>query len=499
MPRPAILLVALVVLVTYACVVLDGPTRGRAAWVFLAVAALGAALLARERRAAPAGPEAPASPPGPAPALSLRALLREGLVLGLTGFGGGLAVLAQIERRLVERRRWIDDETFLESAAVAQSLPGAVGFNVLAFIGWRLAALGGALALAGGFILPSFLILLAFALLYPHVRDVGAVAGFFHLLVPVVVGLITATAIRLGGRVALSPTGEPAGWRGLARDRVSLVVLAAAALAVAVFGLGVVETVLAAGLVGVTRHYGPNGRQLLEALEVRWRWLRLRLWAATRSGGAGRRAWWRRRGDEDELLALSPALALAVPAVAVLLERLQLLGSLSGIFLRAGALTFGGGFVMIPLLEAELVRARHWLTPQAFADAMALGQVTPGPVVITATFVGYSIGGLAGALLATAAVFLPAFVLALLVSSSIERFRSALAVQAFLHGLQPAIVGLLLAAAATLARHGVRDPLAAGVAVAALLLLWRWRLNPTWVVLGAAVLGVAESLLRGRL
>src|SRR5205814_6639307 len=141
--------------------------------------------------------------------------------------------------------------------------------------------------------------------------------------------------------------------------------------------------------------------------------------------------------DEDELPSMLPLLPLLALPLADLYDALRVLGSLAGIFLRAGALTFGGGFVMIPLLEAELVQARHWLTPQAFADAMALGQVTPGPVVITATFVGYTLAGLGGALVSTVAVFLPSFVLVLLVSSSLERFRTAFGVQAFLNGLQP--------------------------------------------------------------
>jgi chromate transporter len=150
------------------------------------------------------------------------------------------------------------------------------------------------------------------------------------------------------------------------------------------------------------------------------------------------------------------------------------------------------------VLEAELVRGLHWLTPQAFVDAMTLGQITPGPVVITSTFVGYMLGGLAGALAATLAVFLPAFVLVLLVSVSLDRFRSSPGIQAFLRGLQPAVVGLMAAATATLVRHGVHGALAAAVAVAAFLLLWRLRVNPLWVVSGAGALGVAQALLAGR-
>jgi chromate transporter len=499
------LLVVLTVLVTITCSALDTATGGISVWAFILLVVTAVAMVLRRPVPPAVNPAVASSSPAHAPVLpyveppapSTRDLLREGLVLGLTGFGGGLAVLSQIEHRLVERNRWINDETFLESAALAQSLPGAVAFNALGFIGRRLAGVRGALALDIGFVLPSFLLLLAFALLYAQLRGLAVVDGLFHALNPAAAGLVAATALRLGGRVVLTPTGEPGGWRGLFAERWMMVVFVASAVAVGFMGFGVIEVLLTAGALGVVRHLTPGGRVFLDTVEVRWRWLRWRVWIATQSELLGpRRPWWRRRVDEDEMLAIAPGIVGLMPTVALLMGRLQLFGSLCSIFLRAGALTFGGGFVMIPLLEAELVQARGWLSPQAFADAMALGQVTPGPVVITATFVGYRIAGLGGAVLSTVAVFLPAFALVLLVSSSIERFRETLGVQAFLQGIQPAIVGLMLAAAVSLARNGIHDWVGAAIALLSFLLLWRWRVNPMWVVLGACALGVIEGQVR---
>ncbi|HET7225466.1 MAG TPA: chromate efflux transporter [Candidatus Eisenbacteria bacterium] len=520
-PRPPLLLVVLVT-AAGACAVLDHLTHGISAWVFVALMLVLIAWAMHGGTDAPAGAPAtvPARPehawPPPAGTPTLvpppvevapiaqgpgrmpggRELLREGVTLGLIGFGGGLAVLTQIEHRICDRRRWIASDTFLESAALAQSLPGAVAFNALGFIGWRLAGLAGALTLVAGFVLPSFLILLVFALLYPHLRHLRVVEGLFAALTPAVVGLVAATAIKLGSRVTLTPSGEPGGWRGLLGDRWALLVMIVAGVAVAFLGFGVPEVVLAAGVLGIVRELFPSpaepGRRLLDFVEVRWRWLRWRVWAASHHED-GRRPWWRRRMDEDDLPGFAPVAPLAMISLSGAYQGLQQLGSLAGIFLRAGALTFGGGFVMIPLLEAELVQARHWLTPQAFADAMALGQVTPGPVVITATFVGYVLSGLAGAIVSTVAVFLPSFVLVLLVSSSMERFRGTLTVQAFLHGIQPAVVGLMMAAAISLGRNGIDTWTQAALAVIAFLLLVRWRMNPVWVVLGAAGLGLAEA------
>jgi chromate transporter len=151
---------------------------------------------------------------------------------------------------------------------------------------------------------------------------------------------------------------------------------------------------------------------------------------------------------------------------------------------------------MIPLLEAELVRAHHWLTPRAFADAMALGQITPGPVVISSAFVGYSVAGLSGAILATGAVFLPALLMTLVVGTSVDRFRRSPALQAFLAGIQPAVVGLMIAAAWALGQHGIRQWPGVAIALLAFLLIWRGHISPFRILLGSAAIGVVWALVR---
>ncbi len=446
-------LLVLVGLVTLVCAALDAPGRPAVAWIYAGLLLVASLLVMLW----PARPRALGEPP------DTLALLRAGLLLGFTGFGGGLAVLTQVQHRVVDRERWIDAAGFLEATALGQSLPGAISTNTLGFVGWRVARLRGALALEGGFVLPSALMMIVFALLYGRLRQVAVVAGLFHLLDAAVAGLVGAMTLRLAAQVAVSPGSRP-GLEGLLHDRWALFVALGALVSVAILDLGVPEVVLAAGLLGVARQVMPGARARLALVPF-----------------------------VPALLRLAAALPAAAPASAM--ARLHRLGELAGVFLRAGALTFGGGYVIVPLLEAELVQGRHWLSAQAFVDAMTLGQITPGPVVITSTFVGYTLSGLAGALLATIAVFLPALVLVLLVCLSLDRFRASPGIQAFLKGIQPAVVGLMGAATVTLAQNGVRDALAAGVAVAALLLLWRGRLNPLWVVLGAGALGAARALL----
>jgi chromate transporter len=454
--RPTRAIPILLLAVTVLCAALDAPNRRGAAWGFVGFVLAGALLCVlwpRGRRARGAGP-----------APTTLDLLRAGLVLGFTGFGGGLAVLTQVEHRLVGRERWITPAVFLESTALGQSLPGAISANTLGFAGWHLARWRGALALEGGFVLPSFLMMVAFSLLYAGLRQFVVVAGIFHLLNPAVAGMVGAMAMKLAAELVRTPAGAPAGLRGLVRDPAALFVALGAAIGVAVLGLGVPEVLLAAGLFGVVRHLVRSPGALPALLP----------WSL---GGLGL------------------AVATQGPARLAVLDELHRLGELATVFLRAGALTFGGGYVIVPVLEAELVQGRHWLTPQAFVDAMALGQVTPGPVVITATFVGYTLAGLTGALVSTVAVFLPAFVFVVLVSLSLDRFRRSPGIQAFLRGLQPAVVGLMAAATATLVRHGVLDGPGAVVAGAAFLLVWKLRVNPMWVVLGAGALGAAWALL----
>jgi chromate transporter len=167
------------------------------------------------------------------------------------------------------------------------------------------------------------------------------------------------------------------------------------------------------------------------------------------------------------------------------LAKLGLLFALSTIFLRMGAVTFGGGFVMIPLIEAEVVNSHHWLTHQEFADATALGQITPGPVLITATFIGYRVAGTLGALVATVSIFLPAFLMTIAAGASLRRFRTNEMVQSFLRGVTPAVVGLLVAAALSIGRAGINSWIEVCMTVLALFVLIRFRPNAFWVILGA--------------
>lgn len=431
------------------------------------------------------------------------------LKIGLVGFGGGLAVIAQVRSLVVRKRRWLTDAEFIEGFALAQSLPGTSAGNTVTYVGLRLRGWRGACVSMSGFILPSMLMMILLAILYRHLRQLPDTDRLFHGLNAAVVALILITAWRLG--------------RNILTRRRQWVVAGLAFLAVVILHATVIETVLAAGLIGIYfDSFGDKQFRRLSNLRTIGSRRRLRIrgrLAAQRQarrrhdfvGGYLTRALAEERvrksaaaleesqSEEGQGNENQPApknendksrfngisvLAMAMPIIA----KLGLLVSLAVLFLRMGSVTFGGGYVMIPLIESEVVDTHQWLTHQEFADATALGQITPGPVLITATFIGYRVAGTLGALVATISIFLPAFIITIAAGSSLSRFRSNAFVQSFLRGTAPAVVGLLLAAALSLARAGIHSWVGLGITIAALIVLVRFRPNAFWVIFGAGFL-----------
>ena len=415
------------------------------------------------------------------------------LKIGLVGFGGGVAVLAQIRTLTVRTRHWLTDSEFAEAVALAQSLPGTSAGNSVTYIGVRLRGWRGATVAMAGFILPSMLIMIALAIGYKHVHNLAGSERFFHGLNGAVVALIVVTAWRMGKNILT------ARWQWL------LAVLSF--LAVAILNATVLEVVFAAGLIGIyidsiAEKQLRRLRNLRTIVARRRTRIRTRLAKRRRTQRQnvfrsylsrhfnGHKAEEQEREESTTLRSIS-AFALAMPLVA----KLGLLLTLSTIFLRIGSVTFGGGLVMVPLIESEVVNTHHWLTHQEFADAFALGQITPGPVLITATFVGYRVAGTLGALVATISIFLPAFLLTIAAASSLRRFRDNEQVQAFLRGVAPAVVGLLVAAALSVGRAGIHSWVGISIMVLSVFMLIRFRPNPFWVIFGAGALRFVVGLL----
>jgi len=358
-----------------------------------------------------------------------------GLKFGTIGFGGGLAVLALIRREFVERRRLVDDREFLEVAALAQALPGAVSVNAFTILGTRRAGWAAGLLAGWGFVIPSFLLMLALAMTYPAFRHLPLADSALTGMVAGVVALVAGTAVQLGRAGAITRRCEA----GIAMAAFALVSL---------HWLGVLEAVLLAGCAGILCGAPEWGRKLFSVV---------------------------------------PPLALKV---LVGTASVSTVVALLAVFLRIGAATFGGGFVMIPFIEQEVVLHHGWLNHTEFADAIALGQVTPGPIVISATFIGYRVAGLVGAVLATTAVFLPPGLLAMVAGRALDRFGRNPVVAGFLAGVRPAVVGLLGSATISLGRAGLHDLSEWGIAAAALLILLRWKMHPMVLLVACAALHI---------
>jgi chromate transporter len=175
------------------------------------------------------------------------------------------------------------------------------------------------------------------------------------------------------------------------------------------------------------------------------------------------------------------------------LDKMITVWHLMTIFLRVGTVTFGGGYVMVPQIETDVVQVHQWMDHQTFADGVAFGQITPGPVLITATFIGYKVAGVIGAITTTIAAFLPSFIMTMIAGASINRFRANFHVQAFLAGVAPAVVGMLAAAGVTMAKSGVSGATGFGLATLACLLMLRAKLNPVVIIFGCGLLQWAIS------
>jgi len=411
----------------------------------------------------------------------------------------------------VQERRWLSENDFIEALALGQSLPGTSAGNAVTYIGFRLRGWRGAGVSLSGFILPSMLMMIALAILYDRISALPNTQQLFHGFNAAVVALIAVTAWRMGKHTS-SKT-----WQRI------LIVLSFAA--VIFLKATVIEVILISGLIGIgiesfAEKQLPRLERIRGFANRRQRRIRTRLTVRRPRkphrffGGYLTEAMAEERlrqmsearvtqPDNDEIdladnaesgkRTLGAFLFPAIPIIA----KLGLALSVSFIFLRIGAVTFGGGFVMIPEIENEVVNSHHWLTHQEFADATALGQITPGPVLIMATFVGYRVAGFMGALFSTLCVFLPSFLMTIAAGSSFRRFRTNRQMQAFLRGAAPAVTGLLVAAAWSVARSGIHTIIGATMAVVILVILLRYRPNAFWVLMGAGVFRFLLALVIG--
>lgn len=374
-----------------------------------------------------------ASPP------RLGAFLRYFLGLGTWGFGGPIASVGYMQRDLVERRRWLSEKEFLDGVALGQTMPGPLAAQVVMWVGYLRRGWAGALATAAAFIAPSFLLVLVVAAIYARYSGLAIVQSLFYGIAPAVMAIIAIAAVKLARLTNR-------------RDRRLWAISAVLATVTAVTGAEIAYLFIAAGL-------------LVIVLDAPPRWLR--------------------RGGSPALLP-GATLAKITPPWVILTASAGVLVSLGLFFLKAGAFIFGSGLAIVPFLRQGVVAQHHWLTSRQFIDAVAMGLITPGPVVITATFIGYLVAGLPGALIATFAIFIPIYLGVVLPGRWFVRHRDNPQIKAFVKGATAAAAGAIAGAVVVLTRQTVTDlPTGLIAAVSLGLLLWRKIPEPVFVGLGA--------------
>src|SRR6516162_7912493 len=360
------------------------------------------------------------------------------LRLGLLGFGGPVALVGQMERELVAGRRWLSKEQMREAIAICQSLPGPLAIQVGIYIAYLRCGFWGAWAGGWAFILPNFVIVAALGALYVYLGDLKPVTGIFYGVSPAVIALILHSCYRLA-KLGMEDYLQ---W---AIAAVCLVVTVALQAEVALLFIG-------AGIVGIL-YYGSLFKRTPAVMPA---------------------------------IAVVPAATVPIAPVATG----STLGKLLLFFLKAGSLTFGSGLVIVPFLEQGLVQQYGWLDERQFLIAVAVGMISPGPVVITATFVGYLVAGFWGSLVSTIGIFLPSFLLVLIVAPILARHRENANVQGFVKGAYAAAIGTILGACILLGKIAIDDWLTAAIGIISLAVLFRWKVSNPMLIAATAVVGL---------
>jgi chromate transporter len=399
------------------------------------------------------------------PPASLATCLRElaalFLKLGVISFGGPAAHIALMEAEVVRKRQWVTQQQFLDMLGAANLIPGPSSTEMAINVGFVRAGWSGLCVAGVSFIIPAALITGIFA--WAYIRF-GALTPAVSLLGGTKAAVIAVIAIAIWrlGKTAMKDVG--------------LALLGGLSLAAFLFGLNPIAILFGGGLLGMlarrmTKLRAPGGLLLLPMLPHK-----VFLGNSTAATCASR-------------FGSITAVAVAWLAAGAVVARPSL-GKIALFFLKIGALLYGGGYVLLAFLEQGLVRQHAWLTQQQLLDAVAIGQFTPGPVLSTATFIGYILAGVPGAAVATAAIFLPSFFYVALLAPVLFRLRESAWMAAFLDSVNACATALMAGVTFRLAADALRGWQAWGIALVSLAVLLRWKVSPAWVVLGGGIAGL---------
>ena len=361
------------------------------------------------------------------------------LKLGVTAFGGPAAHIAMMEDEVVTRRRWMTRERFLDLIGATNLIPGPNSTEMAIHIGFVRAGIIGLVVAGVSFILPAALITLGCAWVYDRFQAVPQAEALLYGIKPAVIAVILSAVWRLGKTAAKGPF---------------LIGIGLLVMLLVLFGINEIIALLGGGIIGILWQFGSRLRKGKMLFGFAW------------------------------LPSSNLALAVtAAPSSSVTLSALGLF------FLKIGCVLFGSGYILVAYLQGGLVEQYQWLTQQQLLDAVAIGQFTPGPVLTTATFIGYVLAGPIGALVATLGIFVPSFLFVLTTNPLIPRLRQSAVASAFLDAVNASAIGLMTAVTVELARHALIDWGAWVIAIISAAVLFRYKINSAWLVLGGAGIG----------
>jgi chromate transporter len=377
------------------------------------------------------------------PSVSHRAMEVAGLFLklGLTAFGGPAAHIAMMHDQVVKRRKWLDDRHFLDLLGATQLIPGPNSTEMAIHIGFVRAGWLGLIAGGVCFTLPATLIVIALSWMYVRYGTLPQTGGILYGIKPVIIAIILQALWSLG-KAAVKSYQTAAACVGV----------------IVLYFLGINEiALLFAGALAVMIYQNLS----------------------------------RFKKNSVHSFIPFPLAGLGLSAIAAVPFNFT---TLFLTFLKIGAILYGSGYVLIAFLRTDLVDHLGWLTNQQLLDAIAIGQVTPGPLFTAATFIGYILGGLKGAILATLGIFLPSFIFVAISNPIIPRLRNSPWTSALLDGVNAASLGLMAAVTFQLGRESLMDIFTLLLAAASLILLLRYKLNSTWLILAGAIIGLLSLL-----
>jgi chromate transporter len=377
------------------------------------------------------------------------------LKIGSTAFGGFMALISVVQNYLVDRKKLLTDSEILDGISLATILPGPVAVNLVAYSGYKINGLSGAIVCTTAVILPSFLLILLLSHLYFTWGELPAVSNIFNGFIPAVAAIIVAATVNMGKKT-LKGTSE------------YFVAVVALVFLIVVGGFySTIAIIIASGLAG---------------------FLLYRKKSVSTAAGTGNEA-----TGKLHTLPVSILGFLALPVAAMALPLLNTGSVISAklfiTFAGMSVLLFGGGFVFIPMIQEIVVESYGWVTNKEFIDGIALGQVTPGPILISATFIGYKVAGIVGATAATIGIFLPPAMLMLFCTHFLDKLKESDSINAALKGIRCGVIGMIAAAAIVVILSAEQNLVSAAIFLAALLALLKFKIEVAWIIPAAGIIG----------